>query len=1190
MGLFSGHNEVYKSYGIQPLKTNPKLSEDLWKQSKLRLNKAYMDGGVEGYAKSKWYMAKQIRKKYSPKYLEKAGVATTSTMALYKFDIPAIQSKLRSDLNDNSIVVKSVSGSEILNNLTTVDDKVRAIVGNLRQVDGYMIDDLDIVCRFSYSSNSATVYSRNITGISPSKHVREIYLNAEEELSYRDIYIDTEYNKTQINTLKGYLHPKDLLAVMKDRFSGNAFWWLNSVDTIAGTIEVGTLELGLKAISGIDWFYATISNIDANTAVFVGALTGKAKGKEDEVTVEETTKDGECTESDTVTTDVVETLNEGYYTKPETSETAQVTISNNLSISTTLDITAKYTIEGDMNEIVTTTVETTYTAGTRTETDDDGNETTVDTCTKTVTTTVVTEYEPLNCGIGISVLTNSPIEYRPVKTELIVPTVTDKYHGWVALEQFRNYANNNYSIYYTKPVESTIYNSFVTYEQEIKLIPGPGLSDFDGVVISPNALSVMKGAVILDGFTLVARLGFNTTAFYELTSKVVPVNYTKTVTNSLGDSVELDSTMYMLADKSVLTTIDIEDTTPMIPLKTNGWAVYADTPLLKAKKYIIDLLKTYVQPKYELVEVEDGWTGGTYVERQIQNQPDLDLSVSFQLDIGNTSIVGSFEELDTYLWDTKNPDFENLISKYDSNYSKATLVAGINKYKDGDPDPKLGKMLRVMKSLGMDEDGVSSLMESTVSSPDTFTSTIFVGLAIFESSNDAEATIDTTKLVVDPYNARAKVMYKLADKLTGSGVVEGAATTITYHASNMNATYSYTIVKDTIANFTTTAEYTELYATNGNKRPKYAARIAKEHTSTYTTTNIGDSDTTTNLYTIVLYAYFIAADGTAIRYTYKNITGIFQSYDGVYSISTSQVGSDNGWGTTTIKGGDKLDQLVIVYPDIINKELAFREYTVLYSSNLFLYTYSRKVVHIKWYQSGFFGFVLIVAGIAIIILTAPETGGASLTLGSFLGGLVGGMAISIGMSILAPDMNPMLRMVIVAALTMGAGAIGNGVSSELLTALENASISDIAVAIVDHFAEQTLLQNIGTIAGIASTISDYETEQKMKHMDADYKTKMAVLEHKNKELNKLVEKDSVHESYVEVFRDILVSTLEDENYDPVNVPEWLVGANFSPDYLVYTSSVTAQADTAAPSAVLLSSTMREVMVPIVSADAKLPVL
>ena len=1165
MGLFSGSTIVSRAYSVDSLKTSPELADDLWKNNELRLNAAYLEGGIEEYADTQWHMSKQIRRKYSSDYMNSIGVAVDSSIRVYDFDNAAIETKIRGLLEDPALTVDSVGEPADYAENGTADGLVADIVGDISNIEGTVNDaNGDVVVgvngdpalyRFVYVTGTSKVSQVAVSTDIPSTKVIEVYyysgtsILVSSGLSSRVVDLSIPYEKLSIDYIKGVMYYEDVLSHLSD-YSSNSYWWLGSVDSLAGTLDVGTLEESVTMGSIEDnWLTGTPNDFHV-----VKTITGSATGKETTVTTSSTTTDGACTGTDSTVVEVEEVLHEGYYaTDVEVVESSSVN---------GVVCTAMYTAVGDMLETITTTTVTTYTSGTRT--DDDGNE--VETCTEDVEVTVETTYECVGYQIDID-LHVEDVVFNPTTSSSVVPTVSNNYTDYVAVKDY-TYGEDDYRFKYL------VSNDGISTTYDYYTLPAPD-SSIQGIIMSFDAYSSVTEVKRYTGLFDYERVYFSASSMSTIIPPAIPVK----CTTGSGNTV----TVRLTATSDVYSSSTDYPLTPIIPLKYNGYYYYQRSPVTQAKAYIIRYLDALVTPAYDS-SIEEYYA--TLTVRSVVNQDDIDLKDSIKNNCEGTedSPVDTVAKLAYVLRESRATDLAVLIDKYEDPVvnSPDSLADAVLTYTDDALNDKTKGVLKVFDTLGVPEDGVDSLMDS-VSSSDIYSASVVVGLRLFDSNGNL-LTSDTA--------ARAKVMYLFAEMLTGAGTVDGIEKTINIYASSMNANYRYGIVKDTIANFIGSAEYD--LALNGGRKRRYLMRVAKEETGSYDSGDRWTSVADSPLYTYVVYVYKLNADGSAVRYKYSEISMTFNSYDGSYTISTKETAYDPAsvMISPTVNGGTNLDQLLIIYPDKINRKLSFHEYSILYNDNLFLFTYARKETHVSWYQTSFFGFVLTVAAVAVIIVSQQYYALSGVT--GFAITAVAGAALSYGLALAFPGMNPYIRMLLAMALTYGANNVGSGSAGSTTGAATTTITVDTVVntavtAIKDYIAEHAWYELAGTAIHFGSMAYQEYMQDKMQDMVAKYSSEIEEIQRKTEEILEENDEYAISEMKLDVFTDYINSRIELESYDPVSIPDWLVTSQFDVDMLEYLSSIDYQRDLADIASLMYSETMIEVDA-VTDPSAKLEVL
>jgi len=1146
-----GSTTLYQSFSTTRLKTDPKFAYDLWKRSKIKLGFAYLDGGVESYNALKQGMSRQIRKRYSSKYLDKIGASTSDSITVYDLDTTAIESKIRTITGDAALVVDEVGKPSSFGEVGTKDGKVQRVIGDLTKVAGTLTYD-GFVASFSYTDSTLTeesmassVDSITVTEVSvtPSRLVSNVW--TDRSMGDKIVTIPTSYTQLSITNVTGMMHYSDVLKYLAANTVG-VYWWLNNIDILAGTVDVGTLV----ATDVVDSMAANISAGTKNVFKLVKSISGVATGVPDVVTTSSTTVDGVCTgtNSSVVGTPVV-TTKVGYYNKTATE-----------SSTNGLGCTATYTAVGDMDETVTVTTATTYTAGTRT----DVNGTVINTCTELITTTTTTTYTCVNYVITVQ-LDVADVAFTPDVITTVVPIVDSKYAGYVALDNYVYDSSINWMFKY-------VYDQSTSHRDYVLSAPG---ATVQGVIMSPSAKSVpYEMFKVASDLSILDTAKFSTSS---MTSLIPPVISTKCTTGN-GSVI----TVTVVATPDTYTSKVVESTTPIIPLKISGNYMYKKSDVHKAKAFITGYLNNLVGYVYHF-----GKGAGVYA--YIANQPERALrdQIKSECEGTDTNPVTTLAQIADVVNGTRAADLTNLINTYESPVVNTTQILAdtIMAFGGTLTDSKTKEIEKVMKTFGIPPASLDGLMDS-VASDDVYTAAIMVGLQLFNS--------DAT-LVVDGTSARAKVMFLLAEMLTSSGLVDGVLKTVNVHSSSLDVSYSFDITRTVIPAFKSTGEYT--LALNGGKDFRHLMRVSYETRGDFVTYTDPDGFVwTAPAHVYVVYVYQMNADGSATRYEYSEIAMIATSYDGTYVISTKEGMYPTPTGVNAIQGAKNLDQLILVYPDYINSRISFRDYSILYSDNLFMFVYARKTVKLAWYQSGLFGFVLAAAALTLIAISAPETAGASLTFLQFVGMLIGGTALSYSLNILFPKMNPYMRMVLVIALTYGASTVGSSIGAE--TAASGSAVTSITVekavsyvtTTVKTYLESNPLLILKDVIHVGSMGYTEYVNREIKGLMKKYGSEMKAIQKKTAKLVDANFKVDIGRGITQAFADHIRTQVELETYDPVGLPDWLTNSQFTPGLLAYMSSTDYQRDLASIESLAMSSTISNEMSPVLNVSNKLAIL
>jgi len=475
-------------------------------------------------------------------------------------------------------------------------------------------------------------------------------------------------------------------------------------------------------------------------------------------------------------------------------------------------------------------------------------------------------------------------------------------------------------------------------------------------------------------------------------------------------------------------------------------------------------------------------------------------------------------------------------------YAKKTLYTHTAK--------KTDKLKKVLNPLGIDNEGVDNLIDTVSDNADVYTASIVSGLRIFNE--------DKT-LVTDDTHARAKIMYMLADMITGNGMVLDTAKTYHIHSYSMDASYTYTIEQNVIDNFDNTDEYGLLNITGHRK--KYYMRTVREVIESYSYTTCEHDeepyDVVVDVYSQIVYVYRIVGN-TAYRYKYHDITMTLTSADGSYTVTTKNK-VNNSWFNHNSTPSADLQKLIIIYPEVINRKLSIKEYSAIFNDNIFLFIYARKVTKVKWYQRGFFGFILIIATIAIMI-AFPALG----ALKGFAGYLVAGaeaMVVGYGLSVMFPNMSPWVQMILTIVIMHGANLAAKSLATTTAeAATKTITIDNIIADIKTYITKMSTLDKILMGGNLVTT--GYQEYVKGEMEDAmEYTEKYIDMVSKaTKKLDDKMREFGVQEDSVAIFADSMLDMVEGEMYDEVEVSDVYMSVDFGSKMLSYVSSVDYQAD------------------------------
>jgi len=1171
MGLFSGSKTVNRGYDIVPLKDNIKLQDNLWKNSKLRLNKAFMDGGVEAYSKLSFNMYKKISRKYSTEYLQKAGVVTNNTFKMIEFNKDVLRTLLKETTGNSNLELLHYE----INNPNTTLDNLQFLLGSL----------LKVPCSVEpkNTNDNATVYNfiivdgdldKNLfTQTDPDKTILTITRSGDNSYDTAEHPLPVAYEKLNIVSLTGSMHPQDVLRFMQNNKNALSFYWLQSAANLANTIENGSLvkTLSTSTSDNINEITITDNNNNVISKGFTNkifnnidailTMNGKARATDDNISLSSQTEDSDTCPKNTLTTGVNVTTEKNYYTIPEPiEETKTITI-----CGIEYEYKATYTIVGDKNTIVTTTTTTTYTSGTRAETvvtettDDDGNTTTtettaiINTCTKNERVVVVVEYEPINYVITIQI-TQPLLKCYPNIDYKIRPTITtDAYFNYMALDtdkiKIKDFINNHTIVVSHKDfdginiIDKTISltgTSFDVNKVEQILIQKDAIHHENGWeytnVVGPS-VSVHEA----NDFKFNVGLFFNKTPQEAFNTGIITLTGADSFGLYVKISLIITSDMYLISTNNLLT--------PVIPLRYADDVLYSRSKEGKAIKYAIDNLKNIVisikQYSFYLDPYSMEWTS---------NYPRTDQEEDMKIiqDIIET-IAGSINEVHNIIKDNEEvlkeiteaiaeknpPSIDDILTHLSSsdNFEKA--------------DKKTKKLQHILSPMGIPKSGLDGLIDTVSTNDNIYTAAIFSGLRLFNEDNT---------LITDSTNVRAKVLHLFADIMTINNIVLNTPQTFSISNYVINATYTYTIEKSIITNFKTTNEY--ILATKGSKlNNKYFM-----HTSYEVIKTVDDGYTAWYIRNQIIYTYKINRDGSATRFKFINIQMHLTSYDGEYEVNTGDSYKTDLWNETIkVIPRTDLHKLIIVYPESINKKLSFHEYSNLYNDNLFLFVYSRKVTHTKWYQSSFFGFILVVAAMVVIAATGQfELLSGLSTLQAGILTTVELTAFSYGIGLMFPNMPMAMKIAMQVAMVIATRnpQVAANIGSTTSEAATTITMESIVNSIETYFTDMSTMDMITfTASKLNTAYSIYIKEKLESEADSARKFIAAATEATEKLDNKLKEFD-VQKERVSIFASFMLDFIEAETYDQLAVSEMYMSNEFNASLLDYISSTEYQSDIA----------------------------
>ena len=1096
MGLFSGETVVSRAYNVTPLKTSPELADDLWKNIRLRLNTSYREGGVNRYARVKHDLSRDIKRRYSSKYMTKAGISTAGNMHLYSFNIPAIENYLANLLHVNSVSVKTIGTVQRYNTLNDSYAIVESIVGDTKNFYGKILNDPNNTLntyQFCYK-NSVNLTTTQIQEEESNINVIEVYkewiaFDGSPNFNTRTVSIPIHYNHYKISSLQAVMHPNDVVQYLTD-YSSTDHWWVSTAQGLAGTIENGSLAV----TTTIEAFTDMLAAGNPNSFTVTKNITGTAKGTADTTNTVEVTTDGVCTGTDSTTTTTNVTDYPGYYNK-----SGSITTTNGITV------TADYTATGDMRKTVETTTTVTYTSGTRTvtTTDANGNTTTstVNTCTKTTTTVTKTYYTCINYSIDITVNVEDS-EVLPENTVTVMATTQGGFEGYVAVDNFSS--GSTYRFTFTEPTKYGF-----TQDHILDVSTNTSVA---GIVLNPSLLATFTSVAEVTISLQVNPTTVSTAALSALNPVTIPISY-------VVDGA-LPSTSYIFATEALYNSKISYPLTPTIPLKYNNTYYYDKAPITQAKNFIIGYLKALVTPRYDYVSVEYT-TKTSFTKRVVINQSDLDLRDSIVQECDSSAIT-NVNELSNIVTDYRRMDIEALINNYESPVKTTieSLDATIRAFTADTVNDKTKAVSRVLKTLGIPEQGLDAIRQS-ISDNDVYTATLLTGIQLFDKNGSLLAS-----------TAKAKVLFLFAELLTGRGT-SGATNNITVHADNVNATYNYELQKEVVSNFTSTSEYAQLVKTNKGK----VYLMGSEHYA-YDTAQVGHTShggwSYVDLYSEYIHVYKVLKDGSAIKYTFTGISCTFTSADGVFTISTKQTVQQDLF-TASIVGAEHLDELVLVYPEELNWVLTLHEYATLYSNNLFVFTYLRHETKLKWWQTGFFGFVLVVA---VVIITAITQTWESIP---WILTALEAAAVGYGLNLMFPDMPLALKLVLSIILVNPAGlaSLISSITSQTIGEVTIQSLLDSATeAVTKYIADSNVLEILSDVSRVGDFVYSYYADHKMEDILNEYKNLDSIRE-EIKDLTIQNSKLLIEADRIGILADYIHDMIDVHTYEPINPPSYM---------------------------------------------------
>ena len=1226
MGLFSGHTEVIRRYSVTRIKPDDKdadgnpildssgkpisFADDLWRNNKLRLNTSFIEGGIDEYSQTKWHMSHQIRKKYSSKYLNGIGVSVESDLKAYTFDYTKVANKVKSITGDSSLSVINIGEPADYGETSDLAAKhVAQINGNLTDIRGQLIQDSSIpdteriwdIYSFAYVSGDIS-QSPILSGTNGPKVV-EIY---EEQapvvpgsdlmtvsLNSRETYINTPYTNIHIDKLVGVMYYTDVISLISTYCNTDSnkwitgagdHWWLHTDQHLAGTLDAGTLSSSITINEELkdQWLAGKPKEFTLTKTV-----TGTAKGAEDyDYTSTPSTSDGTCpdTPEDSTTTTVddsdpdnivtttvdvkgfnktttIITVHKDYYKKPDTNTFSDRGISCNTT----------YSAKGDMTEKVVHKFNRTYTSGSYLvdtgKKDDDGNEiyTTQDTCTYSYVESKKTTFTCDNYVISVKINFGNA-EFKPNQADLVIPSIISDYTYWLGM---KDYVNDGSSYDF-------IYNDGF-FDKTLIVTPSP---DVTQILISPEVKQDLirckkSGA---DPFNIAPGKVFTSSAMTNTIKMVLPVR----CVNSQGTTitVELLITEDLYSDKTEY------PLTPIIPLKNNTKTdtvfYYQYSAVAKAKAWLSKYLNNLVQPDIQYTANDENY---------ISNQDAIDLKNEIRDALQGTtdntidSIDKILTELDNInsitkqvrkytLGDTGSETYEVLSDNANLNWlidhyedpvttTIQTLKDKVNTFTDENMDRSSREIRRVFKTFGLPKQGIDSLMTSLEPSQ-VYSASAIVGLQLFNS----DGTLFQTKTA-----AKARLMYMFAELLTGQGTVLGTEQTLHLTADNLNVSYRYSIIKSHIEGFKLTPEYTE--SLNNGRAYNYLIRVKREISGSYKIAEGHGRFRTEDLYTYNVYVYRLQPDGSAICYKFTEIAITYNALDGHYTLSTKETKKQITFNNDK-QGGTDLDQLILLYPDDLNRKLTFHEYSMIYSDNLFLFVYTRQSVKVKWYQCGFFGFVLTIAGIVAVIIGTIS--------GQYWLVMLGSTAINMGLGLMFPKMNPYVRTALAMTLTYAAGSLSDPTPAPMGPPVAP-TLSNAIAGIEAELANISASTWVSSISNVMSQAYQYELQQESKHIVDKYEKQFTSLKNKTEELmTKLTHMDNQAER-----TKIIAQYLQDiaeEGTDSTDMPAMYYDHSFDADMLQYMSGIDCQASAAKD---MMANNLINLMLPLTEiAPPKMP--
>ena len=533
-----------------------------------------------------------------------------------------------------------------------------------------------------------------------------------------------------------------------------------------------------------------------------------------------------------------------------------------------------------------------------------------------------------------------------------------------------------------------------------------------------------------------------------------------------------------------------------------------DTDQLSTR--ILDAIGTSedsILPKYSIISEK--------IDKLVEGE--LHVTQVFDLDEAFT-ILKYFKKLDT---EDEEGSYGAIKANFESQYYEYNAAKAV---KD-----KTIKVKQVIDTMGISKDNIDDLL-SSLGDPAShvYSAALINGLTLFNKDGDLLEDEDDC--------VTAKVLFMYLEMLSPFATITNeeeyfvstpissirALQEIVFKKSTEG--YSGNTLKYTISKFveeTATAYVRPTRPTRTSTAPKVTIRI-----------------TCTNPVTQSIVTYDIL-----------DIAITISSYDGKVTYGFNDAMKNTVFSKVIHKVPEKL---ILMYPDEINYKLSYKDYCYLYSKNLYLWTYSRVVIEVKWYQKAFFGFILIIVAVALIITGVGAAAGSALL--TTITQLAVGMMLSYGLSITFPNMPTIIKTIIVIIGTYGAGNFNPAAATTTsASATFDISIDSIVSAITDYVEDTSWMEFASMASTGVSQGYNYYMEGKMKDLVEDYADFNNYITEKFEEISIYLAEQNLISTDSKIMGEYL-RNLELTEYDQVYLPNWLMEPGATGDMIAYMAS------------------------------------